>query len=237
MHRFSWKVLLSLVLLCARWRVRDYSGSRCHLSVLEREQLGACLVQMHLGLCMLSVIFHCSPTPDVPASESSICRDDHERTDIICCRLRAIKTFILGFLVGVENFVLLCRLRARVAISIFESRYPSDRVRRKPGSGTVGDLDCVDVEDASDRDPHRQIHTQTYTQTDIQTDRNTHRHTHRQIYRQTETHTDTNTQTHTHTHRHIQAHTGTDTHADTYAHRQTVHAALKRTSILFCNKT
>ena len=193
------------MLLCARWRVRDYSGSRCHLSVLEREQLGACLVQMHLGLCMLSVIFHCSPTPDVPASESSICRDDHERTDIICCRLRAIKTFILGFLVGVENFVLLCRLRARVAISIFESRYPSDRVRRKPGSGTVGDLDCVDVEDASDRDPHRQIHTQTYTQTDIQTDRNTHRHKHTDTHAHTQAHT--GTYRHRHTRRHIRTQT------------------------------
>ena len=33
----------------------------------------------------MSVIFHCSPTPDMPAPKSRICSEDLAWTDIMCC--------------------------------------------------------------------------------------------------------------------------------------------------------
>ena len=45
----------------------------------------------------MSVIFHCSPAPDIPAPESKICR-----TVIIRLMSLAMSRFILGFFVGVE---------------------------------------------------------------------------------------------------------------------------------------
>ena len=49
----------------------------------------------------MSVSFHCSPTPEIPAPESKICKDDLAWTVIIRLSL-AMSRFILGFFVGVE---------------------------------------------------------------------------------------------------------------------------------------
>ena len=66
-------------------------------------------LQMLLGLNMLmtlrSVIFHCSPTPEMPAPESRICREDLAWTVIIRLSL-VMRRFIRGFFVGVEYFVI-----------------------------------------------------------------------------------------------------------------------------------
>ena len=95
----------------------------------------------------MSIIFRFSPTPDMPAPQSSICRDNFAWTDIMWCESGAMRLFILGLLVGVENFVLLFLLRARVAISTLASGYPGHGVRRESGPATVGDSDCVDLEE------------------------------------------------------------------------------------------
>ena len=50
----------------------------------------------------MSVIFHCSPTPEIPAPESKICRDYLAWTVIIRLMSLAMSRFILGFFVGVE---------------------------------------------------------------------------------------------------------------------------------------
>ena len=50
----------------------------------------------------MSVIFHCSPTPEILAPESKICRDDLAWTVIIRLMSLAMSRFILGFFVGVE---------------------------------------------------------------------------------------------------------------------------------------
>ena len=50
----------------------------------------------------ISVIFHCSPTPEIPAPESKICSDDLAWTVIIRLMSLAMSRFILGFFVGVE---------------------------------------------------------------------------------------------------------------------------------------
>ena len=65
---------------------------------------------MLLGLNMLmtlrSVIFHCSPTPEMPAPESRICREDLAWTVIIRLMSLVMRRFIRGFFVGVEYFVI-----------------------------------------------------------------------------------------------------------------------------------
>ena len=50
----------------------------------------------------MSVIFHCSPIPEIPAPESKICREDLAWTVIIRLMSLAMSRFILGFFVGVE---------------------------------------------------------------------------------------------------------------------------------------
>ena len=53
----------------------------------------------------MSVIFHCSPTPEIPAPESNICRKDLAWTVIIRLMSLAMSRFIRGFFVGVEYLV------------------------------------------------------------------------------------------------------------------------------------
>ena len=53
----------------------------------------------------MSVIFHCSPTPEMPALESRICREDLAWTVIIRLMSLAMRRSILGFFVGVEYLV------------------------------------------------------------------------------------------------------------------------------------
>ena len=58
----------------------------------------------------MSVIYHCSPTPEIPAPESRICSKDLAWTVIIRLMSLAMSSrFIRGFFVGVEYFVT-CRL-------------------------------------------------------------------------------------------------------------------------------
>ena len=54
----------------------------------------------------ISVIFHCSPTPEIPAPESKIYREDLAWTVIIRLMSLAMSRFSLGFFVGVENLVI-----------------------------------------------------------------------------------------------------------------------------------
>ena len=56
----------------------------------------------------MSVIFHCSPTPEMPAPEFRICREDLAWTVIIRLMSLALSRFILGFFVGVEYLVTFC---------------------------------------------------------------------------------------------------------------------------------
>ena len=53
----------------------------------------------------ISVIFHCSPTPEMPASESRICREDLAWTVIIRLMSLVMRMLIFGFFVGVEYLV------------------------------------------------------------------------------------------------------------------------------------
>ena len=53
----------------------------------------------------MSVIFHCSPTLEMPAPESKICREDLAWTVIILLMSLVMRSFILGFFVGVEYLV------------------------------------------------------------------------------------------------------------------------------------
>ena len=53
----------------------------------------------------MSVIFHCSPTLEMPAPESRICRKDLAWTVIIRLTSLVVRRFILGFFVGVEYLV------------------------------------------------------------------------------------------------------------------------------------
>ena len=53
----------------------------------------------------MSVIFHGSPTPEIPAPESRICREDLAWTVIIRLMSLAMSRFIRSFFVGLEYFV------------------------------------------------------------------------------------------------------------------------------------
>ena len=53
----------------------------------------------------MSVIFHCSPTPEIPAPESKICRENLAWTVIIRLMPLAMSRFIRGLFVGVEYLV------------------------------------------------------------------------------------------------------------------------------------
>ena len=64
----------------------------------------------------MSVIFHCSPTPEMPAPESRICREDLAWTVIIRLMSLAMSRFIRGFFVGVEYFVT-CRLSCASSVT------------------------------------------------------------------------------------------------------------------------
>ena len=64
----------------------------------------------------MSVIFHCSPTPEMPAPESRICREDLAWTVIIRLMSLAMSRFIRGFFVGVEYFVT-CRFSCASSVT------------------------------------------------------------------------------------------------------------------------
>ena len=53
----------------------------------------------------MSVIFRCSPTPEMPAPESRIYREDLAWTVIIRLMSLAMRRFIRGFFVGVAYLV------------------------------------------------------------------------------------------------------------------------------------
>ena len=57
----------------------------------------------------MSVIFHCSPTPEMPAPASRICWEDLALTAIIRLMSLAMRRFIRGFFVGVA-YLVTCRL-------------------------------------------------------------------------------------------------------------------------------
>ena len=57
----------------------------------------------------MSVIFHCSPTPEMPAPESRICREDLGWAVIIRLMSLAMRRFLLGFFVG-EAYLVTFRL-------------------------------------------------------------------------------------------------------------------------------
>ena len=57
----------------------------------------------------MSVIFHYSPTPEMPAPESRIFREDLAWTVIIRLMSLVMRRFIRGFFVGVE-YLVTCRL-------------------------------------------------------------------------------------------------------------------------------
>ena len=84
----------------------------------------------------MSVIFHCSPTPEMPAPEPKICREDLAWTVIIRLMSLLMRRSILGFFVGVEYFVT-CRLSCASSVTSMlgmgrEDEYVDSEV------GTVG---------------------------------------------------------------------------------------------------
>ena len=87
----------------------------------------------------MSVIFHCSPTPEMPAQESRICREDLTWTDIIRLMSLAVRRFILGFFVGVAYFVTCLLSRARIAISMLGTGSEDEGVEREVGTVAGGD--------------------------------------------------------------------------------------------------
>ena len=100
----------------------------------------------------MSVIFHCCPTPDVPPPESRICREDLTYTDIIRFMLLAMRTFILGFFVGVAYFVTFLLSGARIAISILGTGSEDEGVGSEVGTVAGGDSECLEEDSESDEE-------------------------------------------------------------------------------------
>ena len=89
----------------------------------------------------MSVIFHCSPTPDMPAPESRIWREDLARTDAIRLMSLAMRRFILGFVVGVAYFVTCLLSRARSVISMLGTGSEDEGVGSEVGTVAGGDTE------------------------------------------------------------------------------------------------
>ena len=87
----------------------------------------------------MSVIFHCSPTPEMPAPESRIWRESLAWTAIIRLMSLAVRRFILGFFVGVAYFVTCLLSRARIAISMLGTGSEDEGVEREVGTVAGGD--------------------------------------------------------------------------------------------------
>ena len=98
----------------------------------------------------MSVIFRCSPTPDMPALESRICREALARTDIIRFMSLAMSRFIVGFFVGVAYFVTFLLSRARSAISMLGTGNEGDGVGSEVGIVAGGDSECYEEDSESD---------------------------------------------------------------------------------------
>ena len=95
----------------------------------------------------MSVIFHCSPTSDMPAPESRIWREDLAWTDIIRLTLLAMSRFILGFFLGVEYFVTFLLSRVRSVISRLVSGYKDEGVESEVGTVAGGDSECFESDE------------------------------------------------------------------------------------------
>ena len=92
----------------------------------------------------MSVIFHCSPTPEIPAPESRICREDLAWTVIIRLMSLAMSRFIRGFLVSVEYFVT-CRLSCTSnVISMLGMGREDEDVDTEVGTGGCGESELSD---------------------------------------------------------------------------------------------
>ena len=87
----------------------------------------------------MSVIIHCSPTPDMLAPESRIWREDLALTEIIRLMSLAMRRYILGFFVGVAYFVTCLLSRARIAISMLGKGTEDEGVESEVGTVAGGD--------------------------------------------------------------------------------------------------
>ena len=81
------------------------SGPRNHCTVSVIESPNAPWTE-YVDDLEMSVIFDCSPTPEIPAPESRIFREDLAWTVIIRLMSLAMSRFVRGFFVGVEYFVI-----------------------------------------------------------------------------------------------------------------------------------
>ena len=95
----------------------------------------------------MSVIFDCSPTPEMPVLESRICREDLAWTAIILLMPLAMRRFIRGFFVGVAYFVT-CRLScARIATSMLGTGSEDEDVDSEVGTVVGGESELFESDE------------------------------------------------------------------------------------------
>ena len=92
----------------------------------------------------VSVIFHCSPTPEMPAPESRICREDLAWTVIIRLISLVMSRFIRGFFVGEEYLVTVRLSCASNVTSMLGMGREDEDVDTEVGTGGSGESELSD---------------------------------------------------------------------------------------------